>query len=203
MTDSELSLVVILVALLQALTIAAPWPAALLVADSALARGRRAGLGAAAGVLAGSALWAAIGLSGLAGPVIAGPGLVALRLLDLGLLLALAGLLLALAGLSLRPALGQAAGRRGPDWAYGAALHALNPAVALFWTLTAAAFLGPGSGGVVRGLAITAAVHGAVALVCGWGPLRAGFTRHRRGVQGGLALFYALAAAVQVAALAA
>lgn len=196
MTDSELSLVVILVALLQALTIAAPWPAALLVANSALARGRRAGLGAAAGVLAGSALWAAIGLSGLAGPVIAGPGLVALRLLDLGLLLALAGL-------SLRPALGQAAGRRGPDWAYGAALHALNPAVALFWTLTAAAFLGPGSGGVVRGLAITAAVHGAVALVCGWGPLRAGFTRHRRGVQGGLALFYTLAAAVQVAALAA
>lgn len=62
----------ILVAILPVWLAVAPWPAALLVGGLAMERGRVAGL-AAAGVFAGSALWAALALAGSAAGLLAGP----------------------------------------------------------------------------------------------------------------------------------
>lgn len=191
MPDNELSLVLILLLILPVWMAAAPWPALLLVGAQAVAKGRAAGFVAAAGVFAGSALWVGLALSGLA------PGLLGGLLPDV-LRLAYA---LVLAGLAWAAGRGGAGGPPGPAWAWGAALHALNPGIALFWAFNATRVFGPEGAATgitpwvaAEGLAILAGFYAVTVLVAALPRPRAFFTRHERRLRFVFAALYTLTA---------
>lgn len=188
MTGSELSLVLILILLVRTVLIAAPWPAALLVAASAAEAGLARGLAAAAGVVLAVLGWVLLGGSGLAAGALGGPRLTALSAL----------VLLGLAGWAARVALGRAP--QGPGSAaaamgLAALLHGTQPGVALRWASEPGQIADLGWS-ALPGLALVAVLYAALAFGLSRPRPRAAYARHARVLQGALAGLYLLGALI-------
>ena len=186
-----------------ALGLASPGPLQLAVIGTAMQRGRRAGIAVAIGIATGTALWAAISVTGFAGVIAASDAFMrALRL-------AAALYLLMLAWHAVRAARtpGRIAGRplrgRGPIalWLAGLGVQATNLKAAVYWMAIAA--LGLEAGAPVSAMALlvggcaTISVMGLTAYAVAFsrpGTVRA-YDRVRPWVQSALAAFFCLASA--------
>ena len=188
MTGSELSLILILILLVRIVLIAAPWPAALLVAAIAAEAGLARGLAAAAGVVLAVLVWVALGWAGLAGLASHGPWLTVLSSV----------VLLGLATAAARGALGQ--GAQGPAAASAVAalglaalLHGTQPGLALRWASQPGQIADLGWN-ALPGLALVAALYAALVFGLSRPRPRAAYARHARTVQAVLAGLYLLGA---------
>ena len=187
-----------------ALGLISPGPLQLAVIGTAMDRGRRAGTAVALGIATGTAIWAAISVTGFAAVVAASDRLMtALRV-------AAALYLLMLAWRALRAArgpgrvIGRALPGRGPGalWLSGLLVQATNLKAAVYWMAIAALGLEAGAPPAVAGLvvvgcaAITAAGLAAYAAAFSRpGAVRA-YDRVRPWVQSALAAFFCAASLV-------
>ena len=175
-----------------------PGPATLAVAATAAAHGRGAGLTLGAGLAVSLGLWgvaAAVGLGALMAQSVW--ALAVMRLVGGAFLLWLA---FSAARSALAPGLGAlpppAAGRL---FRRGLALNAMNPKAVLAWLAVLAFGAPPGAGAAHLALltAVCAAIGGLVyagyAAAFGAGPVRRGYRRWRRAVDGACAALFGLA----------
>ncbi|MEM9011501.1 MAG: LysE family transporter [Pseudomonadota bacterium] len=181
---------------------AAPGPATLAVAGTAMAAGRRAALVLGAGLTLGLAAWGGLVGLGLGALVLASP--TALLLLRLGG----GAILLWFAWQSARAALARGTAPRGVApapagalFARGFFLNLLNPKAALAWAAVIAIGLpaDPVRGEIALIVATCATLGGAIytayALGFSTAPVRAAYARARRWIEGVVAALFAAAGA--------
>lgn len=174
-----------------------PGPSLLIVAQTAMARGRRSALGAVAGIVAGYGVWASLFAAGMGALIAAHPGVIlGLKMVGGAVLLALAWRGLTVRGAADAPRVSGGSPFRAALW-----VDVTNPKAALIWSATSVFLVAQGPAHVLVGsvLIVTSAafVYGGYALVLARPGIRRSLTR----VQGAISTAFATLSGVFGAAL--
>lgn len=183
--------------------VVSPGPATLALAATSMTSGRAAGVSLAAGVYTGSFIWACLTSAGLAAILTAYAGVLTLLKIVGGLYL------LWLAWKSFRSAvktdavhLAELAGRRLTRrqlYLKGLTIHLTNPKAILSWLSLLSLGMPPGAPTSIMAvfiggcLAIGCTCFIGLAVLFSTGPVRRGYTRARRYIDGFVAVFFAAA----------